>query len=183
MKQEEAADQLGVKSTNPKDIQGMKKIPFHLVPTSAIAVLAIQMLDGGAKYGRENYRDEKVKASVYIDGALRHMLAWFNGRDRQADNGLRELGGVMACAAILIDAEVNGRLIDDRAYTNNYDTLVNELTEEVSRVLLMHKNKRPRHFSKLDILPTTIVPIPNVDKSRIRQDNPKNKRKKTSKKR
>src|SRR5260221_5533527 len=119
MNQKDAALILGVKSTNPKDFQGFEKVPLHLFPMTAIAVGAIQFLDGGCKYGRENYREEGVKSSIYFDAAMRHLLDWFHGEDRTPDTKLRHLGGALASIAILVDAEVNGNLIDDRAHVNN----------------------------------------------------------------
>lgn len=152
MNQEQAQNVIGVKSTNPKDLQGLKKIPYHLFPMTAIAVGALQMLDGAGKYGRENYRNEAVKASIYYDAIIRHANDWFSGEDRQTDNGLRHLGGVLASAAILVDAVANGKLIDDRNYVNGYGTLALELNTETIRLTEKHKDKNPRHFSKLDTM-------------------------------
>lgn len=149
MKQEEAAMILGVKSTNPKDHQGFKKVPFHLFPMTALAVGAIQFLDGGGKYGRENYRKEKVRASIYCDAAQRHLLEWFHGEDRTPDTHLRHLGGALASIAILIDAQVNGTLINDRAYSNKFAELMKELNKDTIRLATMHKDKDPVHYSAL----------------------------------
>lgn len=151
MKQEVAAMILGVKSTNPKDFQGFKKVPFHLFPMTALAVGSMQFLDGGGKYGRENYRKEKVRASIYTDAAQRHLLEWFHGEDRTPDTKLRHLGGALASIAILIDAQVNGQLIDDRAYSNNFAELMVELNKETMRIAAMHKDKNPIHYNKLMI--------------------------------
>lgn len=152
MNQDEAnvSNVIGVKSTNPKDIQGLKKIPYHLFPMTAIAVGALQMMDGAGKYGRENYRNESVKASVYYDSTIRHFNDWFSGNDRQTDNGLRDLGGALAGIAILIDAEINGKLIDDRNFTNNYGALAIELHGETVRIAAKHADKDPKHYTRLD---------------------------------
>lgn len=150
MEQEQAARILGVKSTNPKDFQGFKKVPYHLFPMTALAVGAIQFLDGGGKYGRENYREEDVRASIYHDAAIRHILDWFHGEDRTPDTLLRHLGGALASIAILIDAEVNGNLIDDRAHiSNRFSLLMEELNRETLRLADKHKDKSPQHFSRL----------------------------------
>lgn len=147
----ETSNIIGVKSTNPKDIQGLKKIPYHLFPMTAIAIGAMQMMDGAGKYGRENYRNEAVKASIYYDAVIRHLNDWFSGEDRQTDNGLRHLGGALASIAILVDAEVNGKLIDDRNYLNNYAALAIELNRETVRIAAKHGDKIPKHYSKLDL--------------------------------
>lgn len=149
MNQKEAAYFMGAKSTNPKDLLGMKKIPYHLFPATAIVVGCLQMLDGGGKYGRENYRKEGVCASVYYDANRRHMEDWFHGEDFTKDTKLMHLGGALASVAILIDATINDKLIDDRAYTNKFPELVAYATREVKRLTEMHKDKQPVHYSKL----------------------------------
>lgn len=142
--------QIGIKSSNPKDIQGVKKIPFHLWPETATMVGVIQMLDGAKKYGRSNYRKEGVKASVYYDAIRRHLTDWFEGEDRTTDTALRHFGGILASAAILVDAQVAGILIDDRMYPNKgYKSLRGELTKEVSRVMQMYGWANPIHYSLL----------------------------------
>lgn len=152
MNQKQAAGYpMGVKSTNPKDFQGFKKVPFHLVPFTAMAVEALQFLDGGTRYGRENYRKEGVKASIYFDAAMRHLLDWWHGEDRTLDSLLRHLGGVRASTGILIDAIVNGKFIDDRAFANNYAELMAELHNDVKRIIEKNKDFNPKHYSKLDL--------------------------------
>lgn len=152
MKQKEARLLLGVKSTNPKDFQGFKKVPFHLMPWTGVAVEAVQMLDGACKYGRENYRAEPVRASIYFDAAIRHLLDWWHGEDKTPDSLLRHLGGTRASTNIIIDAIAAGKFIDDRAHYNGYATLMDELNAEVSRIAAKHKDKKPRHYSRLDNL-------------------------------
>jgi len=138
-----------MKPTNPKEFEGMNKVPYHLFPMTAVAVGALQMLDGACKYGRENYRILGVKASTYVDAAIRHLLEWHHGTDRQEDNGLRSLGGALASIAILIDAQVNNKLIDDRAVKTNFHALSKELNREVVRIRNKHKDKNPIHYSRL----------------------------------
>lgn len=166
MDQNKAAMILGVKSTNPKDFQGFKKVPFHLFPMTALAVGAIQFLDGGGKYGRENYREENVRASIYIDATIRHCLDWFHGEDRTPDTALRHLGGALASVAILVDAQVNGNLIDDRAHiSNKFAALMEELNKETIRIAAMHKDKDPQHYSKLTGPKGTVRMMKDVDEA------------------
>jgi hypothetical protein len=51
---------------------------------------------------------------VYVDAALRHLNAWFDGEQEASDSGVHHLGHARACMAILLDAEATGNLIDDR---------------------------------------------------------------------
>lgn len=172
MDQPQAALILGVKSTNPKDFQGFKKVPYHLFPMTALAVGAIQFLDGGCKYGRENYREEGVKSSIYFDAAMRHLLDWFHGEDRTNDTGLRHLGGALASIAILVDADVNGILIDDRAHlANKFKQLMAELNPEVGRIAAKYKDRDPQHYSKLT------GPRGTIAKSKVSMSNVRRKKK------
>ena len=86
------------------------------MPPVAIAAAAEAMSDGARKYGARNWRDSgyKVQANVYISAALRHLYAWAEGEDFAEDSGVHHLGHVIACAAILLDAEACGALDDNR---------------------------------------------------------------------
>jgi Domain of unknown function (DUF5664) len=138
------------KDTNPKDALGDDKIPFHLVPDTAVLLCAMAMLDGGGKYGRSNWMPMGAKASVYHSALRRHIARWWAGEDIDPDSGLPHLGHIMACAAILIDAEANGNLVDDRSYPGGYIKLVEKMTPHVKRIKEKHKDKNPKHWTKLD---------------------------------
>lgn len=100
--------------TNPKDLIGVKKVSVGLVPPSSIIYEALAMEDGAAKYGPYNWRDKKVKASVYVNAALRHLLQWFDGEELAEDSKKPHLAHAKACLGIIIDAIETGCLIDDR---------------------------------------------------------------------
>lgn len=72
------------------------------------------MADGARKYGPYNWRGNAVVARIYIDAAMRHLLAWLEGEETAEDSGVHHLGHAMACCAILLDAQETGNLIDDR---------------------------------------------------------------------
>jgi hypothetical protein len=99
---------------NPKTKYGHLKAPLHLVPASAVIEEAWVMQLGARKYGAFNWRAKTVSATIYQAAALRHLLAWFEGEDVDAESGRSHLAHVRACMAILIDAERCGRLNDDR---------------------------------------------------------------------
>lgn len=100
---------------NPKSVQGAKKVPLALVPSTASAAMAAAFADGCRKYGKANWRDTGVSAEVYVNAAQRHLALWYDGGEQHAsDSGCHHLGHAMACLAILIDAEAVGKLIDDR---------------------------------------------------------------------
>lgn len=101
-------------SPNPKDLFGAVKVSTTKLPAAAIAHAAHAMMDGARKYGAYNWRDKKVIASIYVDAATRHLLAWFEGEECASDSGVHHLGHAIACCAILLDAQETGNLIDDR---------------------------------------------------------------------
>lgn len=99
---------------NPKTALGMAKPPTRAIPPVAILELGAAMAIGEAKYGRFNWRQKEITASVYTDAISRHLAAYIDGEDRAPDSGVRHLAHIMACCAILIDAEEARVLNDDR---------------------------------------------------------------------
>jgi hypothetical protein len=106
------------KGVNPKDLLGAKKLSLTGMPAVAIALGNAAMADGKAKYGPYNWRDNNVISSVYVDAAMRHMLAWFEGEEVAEDSGVHHLGHAIACLAILVDAQAGKNLSDDRPRRN-----------------------------------------------------------------
>lgn len=100
---------------NPKDVQGRKKAPLHLIPATAQVHLARAFNDGVQKYGQANWREKGVNASVYVAAAQRHLALWYDGGEELADDSkVHHLGHAMACLAIILDAQQCGKLNDDR---------------------------------------------------------------------
>jgi hypothetical protein len=101
-------------TANPKDLFGAKKVSISKLPAIAVLHGAHAMMDGARKYGPYNWRDKKVVAGIYVDAAMRHIQAWFEGEENASDSGVHHLGHAIACCAILLDARETGNLIDDR---------------------------------------------------------------------
>lgn len=100
---------------NPKSVQGAKKFSLRYIPLPAQVEMCRALEDGDKKYGPANWRKTGVAASVYIDAALRHIMQFYDGgQDNADDSGVHNLGHAMACLAIIVDAQYNGSLIDDR---------------------------------------------------------------------
>lgn len=119
-----------VAGTNPKDILGMKKPPLRLVPPIAELYLSRAMGHGAGKYGPWNWRGNKVLMSVYIEAAKRHLLALLDGQDTDDESGLPHQAHVMACMAIILDAEAVGAMVDDRNKSGKVSDLIKQLTEK-----------------------------------------------------
>lgn len=134
---------------NPKDIIGTGKLPLHLWPVTATAMGCVAMLNGALKYGRSNWREIGVKASIYVDACQRHLAAWFEGHDCD-EEGVPHLASALACIAILVDCEAAGKLKDDRQYPGGHAELVQKLTPHVERLRALHAGKTPKHYTRGD---------------------------------
>ena len=105
-----------IDTTNPKDMYGLRKVPIRLVPGPAIVALAHAMQHGAEKYGEYNFRHTRVRVSIYIEAAQRHLLAMQDGEENDPESGQPHVAHAMACMAIIIDAAACGNLVDDRPH-------------------------------------------------------------------
>lgn len=117
-----------IDDANPKDRLGIKKAPLFFSPMSAVIQMSLAFAEGARKYGAFNWRNKKVKRSVYIEAIQRHTIALAAGEDIDPDSGLPHEAKIMACAAIMIDAARGGCLIDDRYEGDTSAALLAELT-------------------------------------------------------
>lgn len=106
--------ELNTKETNPKDLVGQTKLQTWLAPRPAMIALVEALTDGAHKYGPYNWRENGVRATVYISAAERHLMAYLDGENVAEDSGVHHLGHAMACFAILLDAIAQGNIVDDR---------------------------------------------------------------------
>lgn len=100
---------------NPKEAQGRKKCPMHLLSPSAMRETANALGSGAAKYGARNYRTAGVNATTYVAAILRHVTAWNDGEDLDPESGLSHIAHAAACCDILLDCAATGMLRDDRS--------------------------------------------------------------------
>ena len=122
-------------SCDPKEIAGKTKPKVSAIPPSAILYLGAAMETGAKKYGLFNWRSRQINALVYFDAAMRHLLEWRDGTHIDSDSSLSPLAHVMACCAIILDAELSGTLIDDRGAYRHVHNLVQELMLAKTREL------------------------------------------------
>ena len=102
------------KDSNPKYQAGIKKAPLHCIPTGPLYELGLAMLEGSRKYGRHNYRAIGVRASVYYDASIGHIIDWWEGEDIDPDSGVHHLIKAMACLLVVRDSMLMGNFNDDR---------------------------------------------------------------------
>jgi hypothetical protein len=146
-----AAERKGVcvvtdKPTNPKDaVASGTKVPLHLFPVTAIALGAMSLLFGALKYGRNNWRHDGARASVYAAAAMRHLKDWEEGYDKDED-GLDNIGAAIASLAIICDARAAGKLVDDRNYPGGSRALMVDLSKQVGELISKYGDRNPRHY-------------------------------------
>ena len=102
-----------VKPSNPKDNIGSKKAGLSAVPCAPLYEVGAVLNYGGCKYGKHNWRSIGVRASVYYDAALRHLMSWWEGEDTD-ESGLPHLAHAIAGLMVYRDAEIQGMTTDDR---------------------------------------------------------------------
>lgn len=119
------------KAADPKAQYGSQKPSTFSIPPVSILQLGEAMEHGANKYGRMNWRGTEVKSSVYYNAAMRHLMQWRDGAMVDEDSGLHPLAHVMACCAILIDAEKQDTLFDDRGVDGTASYEILDLTKDV----------------------------------------------------
>lgn len=129
-----------VKESNPKDAIGASKVLFSALPCPVLAEMALGMTEGAIKYRRHNYRHIGVRASIYYDAALRHIMAWWEGEDIDPDSGLPHVVKAMTSLLVLRDAMIRGKMYDDRPVgTKGFIPTLNQKTKELMDRYSEHK--------------------------------------------
>lgn len=104
-----------------KNAAGKRKAQVQLFPPSAIIHGADALAEGAAKYGAYNWREpgSEVELMQYIGAIKRHVDAILDGEDidPESKNGKTHWAGIIATAAVVIDATEVGTLVDDRPPT------------------------------------------------------------------
>jgi hypothetical protein len=103
---------------DPKGAAGAKKCPMHLLPPVALEQIAWVMGLGAEKYKAWNFIEADVCASTYIGALLRHWSEFAKGVDIDPESGLPHLAHVAANCAIVLTAQQQGTLVDDRPKLN-----------------------------------------------------------------
>lgn len=120
------------KETNPKESLGIRKSPMSTVSAAVLAEVGVAMLEGAIKYGRHNWRSAGVRSSVYYDGTMRHLMAWWEGQDVDPDSGLSHITKAIASLVVLRDAMIQGVVTDDRPpRSKDFYVELNKLTGDI----------------------------------------------------
>jgi len=124
------------KATNPKDALSIRKVPIHCIPMQVLGEVGLAMMEGGRKYGKHNYRNAGVRASVYIDALWRHVfLQFWEGEDVDADSGLSHLTKGIATLVVLRDSMLTGNWVDDRPIQHPDKYYIGELNRKAGVIV------------------------------------------------
>jgi len=116
-------------TTNPKDIAGATKPQLHLIPPAASLYEAQVMALGATKYGAYNWREKKVRITVYISAAMRHLAQLLDGEDIDPESNQPHAAHVRSCMGIILDAMATGNLVDDRPTQGAASRLIGEMSK------------------------------------------------------
>lgn len=134
-----------VKPTNPKDGAAVHKLPLDLVPASLKVFATLAFAEGAAKYGAYNWRVSGVRASIYKAALERHLESWWNGEDADPQTGVPHLASMLACAGILLDADLAQKLNDDRPPHVAMGDLIRGLEGDIQRIRALFSDRTPQH--------------------------------------
>lgn len=137
------------KPSNPKDSVGIKKAPLSTVSAPVLMEVGVAMLEGARKYGRHNYRDVGVKASVYYDATLRHLVEWWEGQDIDELSGMSHITKAIASLTVLRDSMIRGNWQDDRP-PKVQDGWLEELNKKAGEIIDKFPNVIPAVTEKKD---------------------------------
>jgi len=89
------------------------KLPMHLLSTTALEEIAAVLQFGAKKYESHNWRKGFVWSRP-LSAALRHLLAFNNGEDRDPESNLSHLAHAACCIMFLLEFEKTRPELDDR---------------------------------------------------------------------
>lgn len=132
---------MDIKQTNPKDGVGVAKVGLSVLPAQVLLEMATALFEGDRKYGKSNYRVAGVRASIYYDAAMRHLMAWWEGQDIDPDSGISHVTKAIAGLTVLRDAMLNDMWNDDRPPKVKNQIFINGYNEKTK--LLIDKYPNP----------------------------------------
>lgn len=139
------------KLTNPKDAIGSTKLPTHLAPDTIKIYAALAFCEGALKYGTHNWRASGVRASIYRAALDRHIAKWWNGEDVDPKTGVPHLASAIACIGIIADAQLLGKLTDDRPPSSpELLKMIDDAAATVAGLKKLFENETPYHWTIAD---------------------------------
>jgi hypothetical protein len=135
---------------NPKDAIGDKKLPLWLCSPVAKIHWALAQFAGLIKYGAWNWRAAGIRKSIYLSAMQRHMDAYLSGEEFDPVDGTHHLGNIMACCAIILDAEAAGKCTDDRPPIVSHRPTLEWGEGLMAKLREQYPDKSPKHYTITD---------------------------------
>lgn len=136
------------KPTNPKDMIGSTKLGTTHVPDCVKFYCALATLEGLLKYGMCNWSEAGVRCSIYLDALDRHIAKFKAGEWRDPDTKVPHLSNALACIGIILDANIRGKITDDRPPPNpEFIEWLNNAQESVKFLQQTFEEYSPKHYT------------------------------------
>lgn len=135
------------KTENPKDKIGRMKVPLWLLSPIAKAHWSLGQFCGLLKYGAWNWREAGISMSVYLSAMERHIDSYKSGETHDPVDGTHHLGNIMACCAIILDAEAAGKLTDDRPPLVSHRKAYAEVETQMAVLSEKYRDVKPKHWT------------------------------------
>jgi len=137
--------QQNTKPSNPKDAVGTNKVGMSVLPMNVQMEVALALTEGALKYGKHNYRGVGVRSSVYYDAAFRHLGAWWEGEDIDAESGLSHITKAIAGLTVLRDCMMRGNVVDDRP-PKCASGWMEPLNKRVPELKSQYRDRTPKNY-------------------------------------
>jgi len=89
------------------------KAPMNLLSREALEQTAMVMAFGKEKYAAHNWR-KGFQWSRPLSAAMRHLMAFNDGEDKDPESGLSHLAHAACCIMFLLEFEKTHKHLDDR---------------------------------------------------------------------
>ncbi|WP_051017873.1 dATP/dGTP diphosphohydrolase domain-containing protein [Bartonella vinsonii] len=100
-------------STNEAHKSDDGKARLELIPPSTLIEIGKVLEFGAKKYGANNWRNGMDWSRLH-GAALRHLLAWFDGENKDVESDLSHLAHAACCLLFLMESEAKQIGHDDR---------------------------------------------------------------------
>jgi hypothetical protein len=97
------------------------KLPVNLLSTEALMQITAVLKFGAEKYSPNNWRNGFFWSRP-LAAAMRHIMAFNNGEDKDVESGLSHLAHAACCIMFLLEFEKTHKNLDDRYKVNVQET-------------------------------------------------------------
>lgn len=92
------------------------KTRFDLLPPKSLTLIADVLAAGARKYHAYNWKGGIAYSRLYA-ATLRHLMAWWDGQDKDPETAISHLAHAGCCLMFLLEFETTRSDLDDRPHT------------------------------------------------------------------